>query len=323
MESALSQTAFGKAYEYACMLAIYNFVGGIRPVVFVQNSSLKVALNAWDQFDTNTQKVMSKSAEAGVKALIELEPKIVEDGGDQLELALQEDARGKVGDVRDVLIIRRNISWEIGISVKHNHDAVKHSRLSPTIDFGKEWFSVPCTQQYFEEIIPIFTKLKVLKNSGAKWGEVNDKDSEIYVPVLNAFMDEIKRLDNSAPGVIPEKLLEYLLGRNDFYKLISDDSRKSTVLQCFNLHGTLNTPGIHTKPSMKVKNIEMPTKIYHFDFAAKNNKISLTTVQLVMDNNWAITFRIHSAKTDVEASLKFDIRLTGVPSTLFSNTSSW
>lgn len=323
MESTLNQTVYGKAYEYACLLAIHNLVVDTRPIAVTQNSSLKVAMNAWSQFGQDDQKIMTKSALAGVKALIELEPKITEDGRDQLELALQEDSRGKVGDVRDVLIIRRNISWEIGISVKHNHDAVKHSRLSPTIDFGKEWFDIPCSRQYFDEISPIFAKLNTLKDSGAKWGEVNDKDSEVYVPLLKAFMGEIKRLDSRLPGVVPEKLLEYLLGRNDFYKLISDDTRKSTVLQCFNLHGTLNTPSKQNSPTMKVKKIEMPTKIYHFDFASKNNEPSLTTVQLVLDNNWAITFRIHSAKTEVEASLKFDIRLTGVPSTLFSNTTSW
>lgn len=323
MESALSQTVYGKAYEYACMLVVAELVTGTRPVVFISNSSLVVARNAWEQIDLSSQRIMKDSATAGIKALIDLEPKILEDGRDQLELALQEDSRGKVGDVRDVLIIRRSISWEIGISVKHNHDAVKHSRLSPTIDFGKEWFDVPCTQQYFDDISPIFSRLSGLKNNGTKWGEVNDKDSAIYVPILESFMSEIKRLDNASPGIIPEKLLEYLLGRKDFYKLISNEANRSTVLQCFNLHGTLNTPGKSTSPSMKVKKIEMPTKIYHFDFASKNSVKSLTTVQLVMDNNWAISFRIHSAKSDVEASLKFDIRLTGVPSTLFSHTTSW
>lgn len=48
-----------------------------------------------------------------------------------------------------------------------------------------------------------------------------------------------------------------------------------------------------------------------------------TTIQLVMDNSWIVAFRTHSASTEVEASLKFDIQLTGVPSPIFSNGVGW
>lgn len=34
------------------------------------------------------------------------------------------------GDVRDIVIKRKDIEWEVGLSIKHNHDAVKHSRLA-------------------------------------------------------------------------------------------------------------------------------------------------------------------------------------------------
>lgn len=80
---------------------------------------------------------MRKSATVGIKTIIEMEPKIVEDGSDDLTIFLQPDNIAKTGDIRDVIIIRRDIKWEIGISVKHNHAALKHSRLSQHIDFGK------------------------------------------------------------------------------------------------------------------------------------------------------------------------------------------
>ncbi len=66
---------------------------------------------------------------AGVSTILDLEPLILDDGEDDLELKIQSDDKGKEGDVRDILIIRRGIEWEIGLSVKHNHFAVKHSRL--------------------------------------------------------------------------------------------------------------------------------------------------------------------------------------------------
>jgi hypothetical protein len=306
------------------MQAIARAVGHIRRVRIIHNSSLVVAKNAWEAIGNAGKETMAKSAQAGIESLLQLEPKITEDGNDDLELSLQADRSGIEGDVRDVLIIRRSIAWEIGISVKHNHSAVKHSRLSQTIDIGKEWFNIPSSTAYFEEIEPIFVRLTNLKAVGVRWSDVTDKSATIYVPLLRAFMNELKRLDAENPGIIPARLLEYLLGRKDFYKIISNDSGKFTMLQCFNLHGTLNTASSVKQPSLKVRGVDMPTKIYFLDFREmQGGEQSQTTIQLVMDGNWAVTFRIHSASTMVESSLKFDIQLTGVPSSMFSNSVSW
>lgn len=166
--------------------------------------------------------------------------------------------------------------------------------------------------------------LSSLKQQSVQWKDIADKQEIIYVPLLHAFMRELKNLDAAHIGVIPARLLEYLLGRKDFYKIISNDNNKLTTLQCFNLHGTLNTPTLTDQPVLKIRGVGLPTRIYHLDFQNdKQGNKSLTTIQIVMDNNWAITLRIHSASTIVETSLKFDIQLTGVPSTLFSNSTSW
>lgn len=319
----MNQTGQGKAFEYACLQALVSLVSPVRQIAIIENSSLQVASAAWGALEQVSQDTMQMSAVAGVKALLELEPKIMQDGSDVIEVALQADREGREGDVRDVLIVRRALSWEIGISVKHNHEAVKHSRLSPSIDFGKEWLGIECTNDYFAEIRPIFDRLEILKRTGTKWGEVSDKSSDVYAPLLEAFMRETRRLDEANPGTVPARLLTYLLGRKDFYKLISNNAGRFTVLQCFNLHGTLNTASTERGPAVRARRIELPSKIYHLDFAERSGVKSQTTVQLVMDNNWAISFRIHSASTFVERSLKFDIQMTGAPSNLFSNTVSW
>lgn len=318
-----TQTQYGKAYEFACLEALNRTVREVRQVVIVANTSLDVAKRAWGLFSPSEQKTMSLSAMKGVEILLHMEPKIIEDGNDILEISLQRDSSGQAGDVRDVLIIRRSINWEIGISVKHNHEAVKHSRLSPRIDFGKDWFGIPCSSTYFQEIEPIFNLLKTYTKSGKKWSEVPNKEAGIYAQLLNAFHKELTKLDSDNPGVIPGKLLEYLLGRNDFYKLISHDSTRSITLQCFNLHGTLNKASSSRQPSLKARGIRMPNRIYHFGYKDTGSGKSMTTLQLVMDEDWGITFRIHNASTMAEPSLKFDIQLTGIPSNLFTHHAQW
>ena len=71
---------------------------------------------------------------------------ILDDGDDELELIIQSDDKGKGGDVRYVLIIRRGIEWEIGLSVKH-------SRLSKNLIFTKLLKLIVSEQLKFKVII--------------------------------------------------------------------------------------------------------------------------------------------------------------------------
>lgn len=136
----------GRAYEYICLLALEQEISKHRAVEIIENSSLEAARNAWNNIDTFMQSLLKTSALAVVNTVFEMEPMIVDDGDDALKLCIQADSKGKTGDVRDILIARRSVCWEIGLSLKHNHFAVKHSRLSKNLDFGKAWFGVPCTR---------------------------------------------------------------------------------------------------------------------------------------------------------------------------------
>ena len=55
------------------------------------------------------------------------EPRLIEDDGDELTLEFQKDGKGAEGDVRDIVIKRDDIEWEIGLSIKHRHEDAKHS----------------------------------------------------------------------------------------------------------------------------------------------------------------------------------------------------
>ncbi len=284
----------------------------------VSNSSLEANKRAWEVMLEDMKELLSMSAEAAVGAVMELEPRMIENDNDILLLELQEDDAGIAGDVRDVVIRRENINWEIGLSIKHNHEAVKHSRLSHKLDFGKEWFGIPCSYRYWSDVAPIFERLKKEKANKTKWPEVADKDDAVYVPLLQAFMDEVKRAYAIDPKM-PCKMVEYLIGVNDYYKVVSHDSKRLTIIRSFNIHGTLNQPSKVKVSAVSVPIVQLPTELVALRFKTG----SKNTVEMYMNNGWELSFRIHNASSKVEPSLKFDIQFMGMPVTIITISCAW
>ncbi|BAB07228.1 restriction endonuclease (HaeIII) [Halalkalibacterium halodurans C-125] len=314
------QTRNGKAFEYACLQSLNNALSGTQKVVIEQNSALEVAMEKYHGSSEEMRNNMDLGADAATRVILRLEPQLTTPLSNvPLFLAIQEDARGQQGDVRDVLCIRRQNEWEIGLSCKHNHTAVKHSRLSRTIDFGDSWFGIPSSQDYFDEINPLFDELDELKERGELWRNIENKEERIYVPLLKAFIRELERLNNNNPGLIPERLLQYLLGSNDFYKVITHDRRRVTQVQAFNLYGTLNRNSGRERPIVNVPQLIMPTRFFDISF----KRDSRNTIEVTCDNGWTVSLRIHNASSRVEPSLKFDVRLTGVPPYLHTHFEAW
>lgn len=178
------------------------------------------------------QKLFITSANAAIDTVLELEPRMSEADNGELTLEFQKDGAGAKGDVRDIIIRRNNIEWEIGLSIKHNHDAVKHSRLSHKLDFGKEWFEIPCSEEYWNAVGPIFETLKDAKSNGVKWSDLDDKNEKVYIPLLQAFIDEVNRSYRKDKSM-PRKMIEYLIGIEDYYKIVSKDSKRVTLIHTF------------------------------------------------------------------------------------------
>ena len=309
--------SLGRAFEYICVKCLEEEISKIRSVVVANNNSLIQDMNNWNSLDENTKTIMKKEAKAAIPTLRELEPMIEESTGDILTIKLQSDREGVIGDVRDILIIRDSVKWVIGISVKHNHLAVKHSRLSNVLDFGDSWFGMPCSKKYWEDIAPIFAPL--IKNRGIKaWSDLTDKDSSVYVPLLNAFINEVKR-DYEKDKSVPSRMVEYLLGKYDFYKLIGLDSSQMTRLMAFNLRGSLNHASKTKAPSRKIPISLLPTRIISFGLKPNSNN----TAELYMDNGWQFSFRIHNASTLIEPSLKFDVQIIGMPTSIITINCFW
>lgn len=308
----------GRAYEYICLLTLNEEINKIRKSEIIENSAFTAAQNAWNFVDDNFKSLLSESAKAAVQTIFDMEPMIIEDGNDVLKLQIQTDNEGKEGDVRDILISRKDVCWEIGLSIKHNHFAVKHSRLGRNLDFGKKWFGMPCSQTYWDNIKPIFDYLAEQISQNKNWSDLPSKNNNVYKPILNAFMEEIKESTKQNP-MVPQKMVEYLLGEFDFYKVISIDSKRITQIQSYNLHGTLNKSTRTINPKIKIPVVLLPTRIVSFDFKPNSSN----TVELYMDGGWQFNFRIHNASTKVEQSLKFDIQIIGMPTTIISINCSW
>lgn len=315
-----NQTPLGKSFEYAMINSIFNTLNETQPVLIQNTPAYKVAKDFYEGL-TDAKKIkMDKAANAAVKIISRLEPQLTNPLNNvPLYLMIQEDIEGQKGDVRDILTIRSQNNWEIGISCKHNHSAVKHSRLSQTIDFGHEWLNMNCSDTYFNEITPIFDELRVLKESNTLWRELGkQKEERTYIPLLRAFINELKRLNEANPDV-PSMLIKYLLGRNDFYKVISMEQRKLTKIQVFSMYGTLNKIAGTIHPQIRIGNLPLPTRIYDISFKPDSSN----TILVACDRGWSIRMRIHNASSKVEPSLKFDVQLEGVPPELYTHFEPW
>lgn len=308
----------GRAYEFAWMTVLERELSKKRPVTVINNSSYCANKRAWDSVNSIAQNSYTLSAESAVKSLLELEPRLEENDDNLLTLEFLKDEAGTKGDVRDVRIRRANIEWEIGLSIKHNHEAVKHSRVSHKLDFGKEWFEIPCSDTYWDETKPIFNYLSDEKKKGSNWSDLPNKEINVYIPLLNAFMKEVKRA-NSVDSTIPRKMVEYLIGIKDYHKIVSRDSKRVTLVHTFNMHGTLNKPSKTKISAITVPLVELPTRIVALEFKPESS----TTVEMYLDNGWELSFRIHNASTKVEPSLKFDVQFMGMPPTILTISCSW
>lgn len=295
----------GRAFEYAFINILFKNSSKYQTVEIIHDSSFMSAERAWGTTSVALQTELKKAAEVACLQLFKMEQNLVLDTNEKLRLSIQPDSAGVSGDVRDIVATKSN--WEIGFSLKHNHFAVKHNRIARNLDFGARWYGVDCSSEYKRDIDPIFDYIDECISLNLNWNDINDKMDRIYKPLLNSFMNEIKRAYGKDEQ-LPVKLVEFLLGKNDFYKVVALDQLKRTVIQSYNIHGSLG----EGKNEIDIPAIKLPSRLVSIGFLPGKKNV----VEMVFDNNWRLTFRIHNASTKVEKSLKFDIQLNSVPNTI-------
>ncbi|GAA9341590.1 hypothetical protein TH0551_12510 [Helicobacter pylori] len=299
----------GRAYEYAWCLALEQKLSVFKKVIVDKQNGFNAANRAYESLEKSLQERYLESAKQGVLLLLDCEPllsKVIGSSQNEITLSLQKDKLGEIGDVRDILIYFDRFC--IGLSVKHNHDAIKHSRLSKNLDFGEKWLGVGVSQNYKDTIKPLFERLENAKKEGMLWRDFPNKEQEIYAPLLQAFKKEVLRIDENKKNKVPQKMVEYLLGKYDFYKAILLEREQKTKLEAYHFHNTLNR-SVKNKPKRIIPLSKLPTRMIYFDFKPK----SFNTLELVLDEGWSFSLRIHNASSRVEPSLKFDIKLLSKP----------
>ncbi|GAA7739644.1 hypothetical protein JP0165_08170 [Helicobacter pylori] len=299
----------GRAYEYAWCLALEQKLSVFKKVIVDKQNGFNACYRAYESLEKSLQERYLESAKQGVLLLLDCEPLLSEVIGSSqngITLSLQKDKLGEIGDIRDILIYFDRFC--IGLSIKHNHDAVKHSRLSKNLDFGEKWLGVGVSQNYKDTIKPLFERLENAKKEGMLWRDFPNKEQEIYAPLLQAFKKEVLRIDENKKNKVPQKMVEYLLGKYDFYKAILLEREQKTKLEAYHFNNTLNR-SVKNKPKRIIPLSKLPTRMIYFDFKPK----SFNTLELVLDKGWSFSLRIHNASSRVEPSLKFDIKLLSKP----------
>nr|BCI58765.1 type II restriction endonuclease [Helicobacter pylori] len=299
----------GRAYEYAWCLALEQKLSVFKKVIVDKQNGFNACYRAYESLEKSLQERYLASAKQGVLLLLDCEPllsEVIWSSQNEITLSLQKDKLGEIGDVRDILIYFDRFC--IGLSIKHNHDAVKHSRLSKDLDFGEKWLGVGVSQHYKDTIKPLFERLENAKKEGMLWRDFPNKEREIYSPLLQAFKKEVLRIDENEKNKVPQKMVEYLLGKYDFYKAILLEREQKTKLEAYHFNNTLNR-SVKNKPKRIIPLSKLPTRMIYFDFKPK----SFNTLELVLNEGWSFSLRIHNASSRVEPSLKFDIKLLSIP----------
>jgi len=301
------QAATGKAFEYSILEQVVNiFNEKSINIEIIENTSYTIAKGFFDDFTEVEQNKYTLASIAGLHYIFESENQIFT--YNDVKICIQDDSQGILGDVRDVVLKSETAGYEIGFSAKNNHKALKHSRLSKRLDFGDKWLNHPCSIEYFDEICPIFNMLTAKKRDGIAWSDIDAKGANVYVPILEAFKRELQRLIDTYDDV-PELFIRYIIGKQDFFKIIKQNRSQSTQLMVFNFDNTI----------INFEQTLLPTEITSIEFKENSD----TTIIVTLNNDWKISFRIHSASTLVEASLKFDVTLISEPTNIYLDNVNW
>ena len=301
-----NQSKNGKAYEHAVASVFSDRLRGqIDP-----SPAATTARNCFDGLVPATALKFKRTAKVACDVILEQETWL-SGVNTPVKVILQTDAAGIRGDVRDIVLSAAGRS--IGISCKSNHEALKHSRLSSTIDFVRDWGIHPdgCSDEYWSAVRPLFDELRQIKEKSdgkAKWVDEPEVPERFYWPLLHAWDAELRRSinDSADPQKACAGLIRYLFGAHDFYKVIGrhGKSPQSEVL------------GVNFQRTLSTKHTGIPKKLLRIDDL--NGGQYSKTVRF--DRGFSINFRIHSASSRVEPSLKFDVKALALPPALFFQT---
>ena len=98
-----------------------------------------------------------------------------------------------------------------------------------------------------------------------------------------------------------------------------NENRKFTQIESININGTLSQSAGKRKALIDAPLMKLPTKFYEIGFKEGSNN----TILVVCDEGWNVSMRIHNASSKIETSLKFDVQLIAMPSSILTQIEPW
>lgn len=192
------------------------------------------------------------------------------------------DSAGVNGDVTDIRL--KTSDSIVNISLKHNHNALKHPRLTRV----PKWIDIDSDSKYasdYNNILNSFLlKANNLSSTATLFSELIDIDNEfvfnnLYDPLCNLVSNYLSQNIKTSSQV--ESLFKFMVGKYNFYKII--DTRDYILIQDF-------------------IDLKIPTNV-------KINKIDKSYIQMIFNNGVILTLRLHTASSRISTkSVKFDVR---------------
>lgn len=306
-DSSGSEERSGTAFEYALAVAVEKGTSAR----IMAGPALNRTKEKFTQLPPSKQKQLNRCADQAATYLISVDKRLASKKDMAILFNSSREAQTH-HDVRDIII--ESSSFTVGISCKVNNLDLRHSRLSGTVDFVKEWGlkGTGASPTYWQGVEPIFHKLREMKAQRLRWDDVYPGDLKqrnlkkldaIVAPVLDAWEDELISLIGTERA-LAAKLTRYLLGSKSYWKVVAkvpilESTRSKVNVQSFNLEGDM--PG---------DPLRMPSKILRC--AIKPGSAARERL-VTCDNEYVFGFRLHTAESDVVPSLKFAVKGRQLP----------
>ena len=302
------QNKNGNAFEFALANCLACAVGvEVKPRELKALSADKTADKARDDFfdqPPEFRRWLAKAAEAAISHIVKLEGKALAKAGEK-NVQMLPDSAGQEGDPRDIILPVNGRT--IAISAKLNNDTMKNPRLQfGKPDFADSWgLGVNVSPDYIDAVADVAELVQQVRDGDAiNWKDFSEKKNDVYAPLLRAFRDEMLRLmgDESKSASVCRAFARYMVGKRDYYKAMAYHRKELVVVQGYNFNRKMACPGA-------------PFPKFLISAALSGE----TTLVLTFDGGWVFKMRIHSADTRITNSLKWDVRIIGHPSNLYSH----
>jgi hypothetical protein len=273
----------GRALEFAIVRVLVNKIPNIKllggTLVDQQRDSAKFSALSEQQ-----QAHFINSAEAVFTWLTKKQLPL-NLGNNSIE-RLTDDA-AKKGDVTD---IRLRIAGEvINLSVKHNHQALKHQRPTATAVQGGYAKNSPEDIAYrtaYKKITDDFlNSAEQLKKGATEFAELKAIqadfiDKQLYAPICKLVTQFLN--SHTAKPATAQQFFSFIVGMTDYHKIIVYNEK-------IEIHEFALMPDVKSLMAFQVDN---------------------SYIHVRFSNSWTVSMRLHTASSRIKGvSLKFDTQL--------------